>query len=247
MELMSLRLGPEVCSYLPSQQSIIEARIVLGMSGADYGAMLARGWRRFGCNFFRPRCEACQECRSIRVEVDAFRPSRSQRRALRRNRDIRVEVGAPGLTAAKLDLYQRYHRDMAVRRGWPDRRLGAEEYWESYVLGAEDFGREFQYWRGEELVGVGLVDVLPEALSSVYFYHAPEWRALAPGHFSVLTELAYARQHGQRYLYLGYWIEANGSMSYKARFKPHQLLAESVESDQVPRWAPPASGPRLEV
>jgi arginine-tRNA-protein transferase len=125
---------------------------------------------------------------------------------------------------------------MRSRRGWRHEAVTAEEYAAGFLAGEWDFAREFRYWQDGRLVGIGLVDETPSALSSVYFYHDPAWRPQAPGTFSALQEIAYARNTGRRWLYLGYWIAACQSMAYKANFRPHQILDQYVEDEATPAW-----------
>lgn len=230
-------LGPTgPCSYLPEETSTLDYRYIIGIRARDYERLLVRGWRRFGRSFFRPVCAACSKCRGLRVICDEFAPSKSLRRTLKRNRHIRIEVGKPTVDDAHLELYDIYHKDMSERRGWPEHVTEESDYVESFVQGAGSFAREFRYYKGTELYGVGLVDVLSEGLSSVYFYHHPDWRPQAPGVFSVLTEIAFARRSRKAHLYLGYWIAENQSMQYKAKYKPHELLQAFVEDEQEPVW-----------
>lgn len=169
-ELLRFVSTNERCSYLEEQSSSLEYRLVLDLKARDYEPLLMRGWRRFGISFFRPVCESCRQCVGLRVPLESFQATRSQRRALARNRDVRVTVGAPKVDQERLDLYHAYHADMAERRGWSEREITEAEYIESFVLGANDFGREFQYSRDGRLVGVGYVDWLKESGSSVYFF-----------------------------------------------------------------------------
>jgi arginine-tRNA-protein transferase len=104
------------------------------------------------------------------------------------------------------------------------------------LLGNWDFAREFLYFDQGRLVGVGLADMTPEALSSVYFFHDPAWRSQAPGVFSVLQQIAYAQQHGLRYLYLGYWVAESQSMAYKSQYRPHEILLRYPHDNEEPEW-----------
>ncbi len=88
-------------------------------------------------------------------------------------------------------------------------------------------------------MGVGLVDEVFDSFSSVYFYYTPEWSKNSPGTFSVLKEIEIAKSKNKKYLHLGYWVEKNQSMTYKANFKPHELLKERTPFDQPPRWVSP--------
>ena len=176
------------------------------------------------------------------MDVAAFRPTKSQRRAVRRNEDVELEMAPPAATEQHVRLYNAWHADMHVRRGWRHDELTVEQYADIFLAGRWSFAREFRYRQEEELVGVGLVDVLPESLSSVYFYHEPAWRQAAPGTFTILKEIEVARRSGRRWLYLGYWIEACDSMAYKANFGPHEILQKYVDEDEIPVWTSPDDG-----
>jgi len=87
------------------------------------------------------------------------------------------------------------------------------------------------------LLGVALIDILPESISAVYCYYDPDLRQRGLGVFSVLQQLLLAKARGIGNLYLGYWVEGNQSMHYKARYRPHEILAGRPELDEAPRWA----------
>ena len=235
-ELLRIIEPQRECSYLPEETASLEYRILYGITDSQYEQLLARGWRRFGTHFFRPACPQCTKCRSLRVNVTDFEPGKSQRRCQRRNESIRIELDVPRVSQAHLDLYNAYHAAMREAKGWQDRNVDRSEYRQSFLEGDWPFAREVRYLRNQDLIGVGLIDVVSTATSSVYFYHAPNWRPDNPGTFSLLTELGLAKQWGKLHLYLGYWIPENRSMDYKAAFRPHQLLT-SYEADEVsPRW-----------
>ena len=233
---------PAVCSYLREETSQLEYRVPLNLDEPVYGELVRRGWRRFGNYVFRPQCPVCRKCRSLRVKVDEFRPSKSLRRTLNRNQHVEVEVGPPTSTNEHVSLFNAWHVDMTQRRGWPENATSMQDYYESFIGGQFEFAREFRYLTDNKLVGVSLVDVVGTGVSSVYFFHDPSWRPLSPGTFSILQEIEFARRLGQPYVYLGYWIEENVSMNYKSRFTPHELLDAYVEDDVQPRWTMPHSG-----
>ncbi len=241
LELFRFQAPLGGCSYLPWEQSSLEYRGLAHVSERAFEEMLSRGWRRHGRNFFRPACPQCVKCRSLRVDVNAFHPSKSQRRAMKKNADVRLEVGPARVTGEHVRLYNAWHADMHVRSGWRDSRTNSESYAEAFLAGDWPFAKEFRYYRENRLIGVGLVDVLPDALSSVYFYHDPLWRSLSPGTFTVQKEIEYARQTGRRHLYLGYWIAECRSMAYKAQFGPHEILARYPADGEAPNGSPPNS------
>lgn len=228
------------CMYLPYQTASLSYRILIELSTEGYEHLLRRGWRRFGCEFFQPACPACSQCRSLRLPVSAFRPSRSQRRALKRNADIEVVVQEPTLTAEHLHLFNAYHRFMHREKGWPLHHHNPNSYARSFLMGNWEFAREFQYYRHGRLVGVGLADVTAKSLSSIYFFHDPAWRARSPGVFSILQHLAYARRLGLSYHYLGYWVADSQSMAYKANYRPHEILTRYPTDEEEPEWRAPS-------
>lgn len=235
-ELARFRSPLQICGYLPEEHASLDYRVYAAMSAEQYCELLRRGWRRHGAHFFRPACPACRQCRSLRVLVDHFRPSRSQRRILRNNRDVEVVLQPPTVTPGHIRLYNDYHRDMSLRRGWPWNRTTPDDYARSFLIGEWPFAREMLYLSESRLVGVGLVDLVGDALSSVYFYHDPAWRPRAPGTFSILQEIEFCRSTGRAYNYLGYCISGCPSMAYKANFRPHEILDAFVSEPEEPTW-----------
>lgn len=144
----------------------------------------------------------------------------------------------PTLTRDHIALYNAWHVDMQARRGWRHSRITPEEYQQSFLAGRWESAHEMLYYRGSQLVGVGLVDVTPDALSSAYFFHHPDWRDDGPGTYSVQREIEFSRQTGRRWCYLGYWIAECQSMAYKNRFRPYEVLEAYVADDAEPVWLP---------
>jgi len=236
IELARYVSPPANCSYIPGETARFANMIVPALSPEAYQDLLSRGWRRFGWRFFRPACPACTRCRSLRVPVDRFRPSRSQRRTMRRNSEIRAVVREPTVTSEHLALYNAYHADMHLRRGWPSQALSAELYEDTFVRGGGGCAREFLYLDRDTLIGVALVDVLPQALSSVYFFHDPRLRASGLGVYSILKQLEFASSQGIPHQYLGYWVPECQSMAYKSQFRPYELLEEYPTERESPIW-----------
>ena len=231
--------APDNCSYLPGQTTHIVYRLAASLSETRYEQLLNRGWRRFGRTLFRPACQNCRACQSLRVCVGDFQPSRNQRRVLARvtkSLDIQLHVRKPGVTPEHLELYNLYHADMHQRRQWPLRQIERREYAEAFVDGEFSFAREFQYRLNGKLIAVGLVDVTPNTLSSVYFFHDPEFRRFALGTWSVLREIDFARQHGRQYLHMGFYIRECQSMNYKNRFQPCEILQTRSSDQEEPLW-----------
>src|SRR5262249_2976110 len=153
---------PSTCGYLPDQIWQLEYEHVASITPAEYLERMRQGWRRFGHVLFRPRCRACNACRSLRVVVDRFRPDRSQRRARKLNEGVvRLEIRSPVVNRARLELYDRYHAYQTDLKGWPAHPAkDAYSYAGSFVDNPFPT-QEWCYYLGSKLVGVGYVDNLP--------------------------------------------------------------------------------------
>ena len=216
---------PERCGYLPGQRQRLEYRIALELSADEYARFMLEGWRHFGRMLFRPRCRSCQACRPIRIDVANFRPDRSQRRAWKRNiQDLRIEIAQPAAGPEQLALYLRYHAHQEAVKDWPNRSDETVEEYHSTFVDNPFPTQEWRYYLGDLLVGVGYVDPLNVGPSAVTFIHDPDHRDRSLGTFNVLALVEHARALQQPHVYLGYLVEGCGSMAYKARFVPNEIL-----------------------
>lgn len=221
---VSLRLcalPEQPCPYLPERMSRSRAFIIDRMPAEVYHAFMDAGFRRSGKLVYQPVCRGCRACVPIRVPVDRFAPSRSQRRCARRNADLVVTMGRPRASEEKYELYLRYLRD------WHHRAVEDEtpEQFEAFLYESPVDTLEFEYRRPDgALLAVGICDVAPGSFSSVYFYFDPAHAERGLGNFGVLQEIEHARGARIPYYYIGYWIDGCRTMSYKCSFKPNQML-----------------------
>ena len=222
-ELFRFTTDTETCPYLGDRPSRLEVCFVSELGEAEYSRLLAAGWRRFGRSLFRPRCWECRECVPIRVAVKRFKPSRSQRRVLRRNADMELEIGEPQVDEERLSLHQRFHEERGRTRGWPTSVIDLEEYVGTFIDNACET-LEFRYRLEGRLVALGYVGEARDALNSIYAFYEPDLRNRSLGTFDILTEIAETARRGKEYLYLGYYVSDCGSMAYKSDFRPYELL-----------------------
>ena len=226
----------EPCAYLPGLVAETEYRFMTEVSPVEMQHLLERGWRRFGAAYFRPVCTLCMECVSLRIPVAAFAPNKSQRRAWRKCADLRVATRTPVADEERLALYRAWHAMRERTRGWQANDLDLEQYHRAYCV-PHGCARELDYYLGNRLVAVGLVDETPNAVSSVYFYYHPDVAHLSLGVASVLFEVEWARQRGRAHVYLGYRIAGCPSTAYKSQFGPHELLRERPGIGEPAVWA----------
>jgi len=237
-ELLRFIEAPRTCSYLPDESASLEVRGIASLSCEEYADLLARGYRRFGWQMFRPACPKCRKCVSVRLLVQPYEFSASERRVMRKNAGIRAELHPLFVTREHVDLYNRYHRFQHGHRDWRPQTTNATDYAQEFLSGASHTGRQWLYFSADKLVGVSLMDEVPGAISLVYFFYDPDWRPLSPGTFSILNQIRYAKTQGLQYAYLGYWIDECPSMQYKGRFTPREVLVDYPNEGEPPIWVP---------
>jgi arginine-tRNA-protein transferase len=213
-------LPPHPCGYLPGREAQVRGFLTRALAPANYEELLASGFRRSGTLVYQPACAGCAECRSLRIGVERFRASASQRRCWRKNSDLAVTVGKTSATGEKFDLYARY---VIARHGRPED--ATPQAFVSFLYDSPLPTLEMEYREaGGKLLAVGICDRVGLSLSSVYFYYDPAEMRRGLGTYGVLWELEYARREGLKHYYLGYWISGCATMQYKSDFGPHELL-----------------------
>ncbi len=231
------------CPYLHDRPSRLEVRLIDQLSSAEHSLLLQSGVRHFGRSYFRASCRTCSECLSLRVPGRTFRPSRSQRRTIAKNRDIEVSVGDPRVDADRIDLYRRFHTEREAKRGWVPSHIDMEEYVASFVDSPVKT-IEFRYSLGGRLVAVAYVDDSTNAFNSIFAFWEPALFRRGLGTFDVLTEIREAQRRGKEFLYLGYYVKGCVSLEYKRTFRPCELLKEGRwMADEAEPVGPPMEGP----
>lgn len=212
------------CPYLPGRQAREEVFLAFEFPPGLYHDLMDCGFRRSGNLFYRPICENCRECRAIRVPVSGFRPSKSQRRILRKNQDLAVAVQEPQFTKEKFRIF----RDYSEFQHNSDSEDSPERF-RDHLYVSPVMTLEFEYRLAGRLVAVSIADVCSRSLSSVYAYYDPEFSERSLGTFSALWEILYCRGKGISYYYIGFYVRDCPSMSYKARFRPYEILSPEYE------------------
>lgn len=211
------------CNYLSGLTATDEAWLCGVLDPLAYHHLMDRGFRRSGHILYRPVCDDCRKCVPIRVPAAEFVPSKSQRRVLRRNADVKVRVGPPILTPEKHAVYRRYLQGQ--HQGSPqseDMESLREFLFSSCVQSVE-----FEYRDGEGLLlGVSIADLCQYSLSSVYHFFDPQHARRSIGVFSALYEIQWCAQRRVPHYYLGYWVEGCRAMEYKNNYQPCELLID---------------------
>jgi arginyl-tRNA--protein-N-Asp/Glu arginylyltransferase len=219
--------GPSRCPYLPNETARLPLRLpARRLTREELSAKLKEGDRRQGLFLYRPSCPSCSACEAIRIDVDAFRPSKTQRRILRRgDAELRLEIGRPSVSREKVALYNHHKVERGLQIG--DDVIDLEAYEQFLVETCADT-IELRYRHAGKLIGVAVADRASDALSAVYCYFDPAYGGLSPGAFSILKQIELCRHMSFPHLYLGLYVTGCRPMSYKAGFHPHERLIGGV-------------------
>lgn len=226
------------CAYIDGCDTKFNYAAIESCSQEFYNELLLRGWRRFGEMFFAPFCDDCQKCISIRQVIDDFNLSPSHKRVLKNNANTRFELRTPTYSIEKLELYNKYHSFMNIKKGWDYNPIDKDKYVYMFIDGHLEFGKEICYYVNEHLVGVAFVDILENthSMSAIYFFYDHNYVKLSLGTFSILKQIEISKILGIKYLYPGYWIQNHYSLGYKERFKPFEFLANRPNIYEMPIW-----------
>jgi arginine-tRNA-protein transferase len=212
----------------------------VGDKAGDLNDLLTHGgFRRSQSIAYRPACDQCRACVSVRVVANEFRLSRNFRKVMARNADITGEQRSAVPTSEQYSVFRAYldqrhrHGGMADMTVLDYAMMVEDSHVETRIIeyrrrgtgqgGAASAGSG----RGSDLVAVALTDVLSDGLSMVYSFFEPSEESRSLGTFMILDHILRARRQGLPFVYLGYWIEGSKKMDYKGRYLPQQRLAAS--------------------
>lgn len=216
------------CPYLPGR---LERKVFVNLPFSDGArvndSLTQGGFRRSQNIVYRPACDACEACVSVRIPVADFVFSRSHARTLNRNAHLTRAVIEAEATTEQFDLLRRYlgarHPDGGMNdMGWLDYRAMVED--SSARTHLVEYRQPSRDGGPGDLAGVVLADRLADGLSLVYSFYDPGLARRSPGVFAVLDHLRQAAELGLPHVYLGYWVRGSKTMDYKSRFWPLEGL-----------------------
>lgn len=180
-------------------------------------ALWADGWRHFGVLFFRYRetdlgggvCTVLP----LRVDLERCAPSRSQRRVLARNRDLRVTVRESFVDGEKLALFARH------RRRFTSNVPGSlTDFLSHDPANVPCRAVEVCAYAGRRLVAASFLDLGRRSTSAVYAMFEPDESRRSLGVFTMLSAINFTRETGRRHYYPGYACREPSAYDYKKNF-----------------------------
>ena len=184
--------APSPCPYLPGRHERKVFTHLVGDKAGDLNDLLTHGgFRRSQSIAYRPACDQCRACVSVRVVANEFRPSRNFRKILARNADIIGEQRSAVPTSEQYSVFRAYldrrhrHGGMADMTVLDYAMMVEDSHVETRII--EYRRRDVDSGitgRGSDLIAVALTDVLSDGLSMVYSFFEPseESRSLGTLH-----------------------------------------------------------------
>jgi arginyl-tRNA--protein-N-Asp/Glu arginylyltransferase len=212
------------CSYLPEEK---EQLLVFAETEQpdeqQYELLIGAGFRRSGEQIYRPHCPACQACQSIRIPVSLFGPSKSQKRVLKRNQDLRIQVSESDTS----DYYPLYEQYINQRHDDGSMYPASIKQYQSFIKNSWACPLFIEFHLKDKLVAVAVTDNLPHSLSALYTFFAPDLADRSIGTLAILQQISLAADLKKQFVYLGYQVDACKKMNYKVNFLPHQRFFDA--------------------
>lgn len=216
--------GP--CPYLPGRRERkVFTKLDGPMPGALHDALAQSGFRRSQTIAYKPVCDGCTACVSVRVAAEDFVWTHNRRRILRRNADLVRQIQPPLARREQFALLRTYLDSRHAGAGMDGINLF------EYAAMVEDTPvatHLCEYHLSAEtrtdLVACALTDFLADGVSMVYSFFHPGLDRRSLGTYMILDHIRLAREMLLPYVYLGYWVRDCAKMRYKARFAPLEVL-----------------------
>lgn len=222
--------APSPCPYLEGQFERKVFTHLVGDKASELNDLLTQGGFRRSQNIaYRPACESCRACVSVRILAEEFKPNRSMKRILARNRDIIAQEFPAEPSSEQYSLFRAYLDARHQKGGMSDMTVL------DYAMMVEDTHvptRIIEYRTKSEsddnlhgrLAGVALSDLMGDGISMVYSFFDPDFSDRSLGTYMILDHIQRAQDRGLPHVYLGYWVAGSRKMGYKTRFLPQDHL-----------------------
>lgn len=198
----------------------------IGMQANIYEQLGMIGFRRSGDHVYRPHCPECSSCIPCRIDIQSFKPSRGQRRCLKKNNQVSmIKVAAE----FKTEYYELYKKYLNQRHTGGDMSDPSEDDFKNFLICNWSHTHFLEFRENNQLLAIAVIDEIRNGYSAVYTFFDPDYSSRSLGTFAILQEIQHCKDNQLPYLYLGYWIDGHPKMHYKMKFN-------AIETFQNNHW-----------
>ncbi|MHB2265595.1 arginyltransferase [Aliihoeflea sp. PC F10.4] len=225
--------APSPCPYIEGEFERKVFTHLVGEKAPELNDLLTQGGFRRSQNIaYRPACETCRACVSVRILAGEFQPTRNMKRVIARNADLVGAEHKAEPSSEQYSLFRSYLDARHKRGGMSDMTvldyamMVEDSHVDTRIIEYRRRGPDtFMTGQGHgELIAVALSDRMADGLSMVYSFFRPDMEERSLGTFMILDHIARAKALGLPHVYLGYWVNGSRKMGYKVRFKPQEHL-----------------------
>ena len=215
----------EPCPYLTNRE---EKKIFLIMDDInksnEYEHLIKSGFRRSHNILYNQVCADCNLCKSIRINVNNFKLSKSNKRVLNKNKNLFIKKLSNNPSKEQFILFKKYlefkHNDSEMNE------MNFHDYCKMFDSKGINT-KIYEYFYEGELAGCVISDFLEGSISMVYSFYSEIFLKNSFGKYVILDHFRLAKDFDMDYVYLGYWVEGSTKMEYKNSFNSSEVLIDN--------------------
>ncbi|MBT3546314.1 MAG: arginyltransferase, partial [Flavobacterium sp.] len=173
-----------------------------------------------GQYIYKPSCKSCTGCIPIRLSVQKFLSSRSQKRIFKKHQHFNVREVSLAFKQEHFELYSKYQNK---RHSSTNNDQNKVDDYNDFLIKSNVNSKLVEFWDGDLLKIVSIIDMMSDGISAVYTFFDPDDEKVSYGTYSIIWLINWCKTQQLKYIYLGYWIGECNKMKYKTNFKPYEL------------------------
>jgi arginine-tRNA-protein transferase len=219
------------CSYIDKMdaQSLVVTPYK-SINQNTFQDLIEKGFRRSGQYIYKPNCKSCTACIPIRLSVKKFLPSKTQKRTYKKHGYFTIREAPLSFKKNHFDLYLKYQNN---RHSFINNEQNNLDEYNDFLIKSNVKSKFIEFWDGDLLKIVSIVDILSDGISAVYTFYDPDDDKVSYGTYSIVWLINWCKAQQLKYIYLGYWIGECNKMKYKTNFKPYELYIKGYWQENI--------------
>jgi len=219
------------CSYIDKMdaQSLVVTPYK-SINQSIFQDLIEKGFRRSGQYIYKPNCKSCTACIPIRLPVQKFLFSKTQKRIYKKHGYFKVREAPLAFKQKHFDLYLKYQNK---RHNFINNDQNNLDDYNDFLIKSNVKSKFIEFWDGDLLKIVSIVDIVSDGISAVYTFYDPDDEKVSYGTYSIIWLINWCKAQQLKYLYLGYWIGECDKMKYKTNFKPYELYIKGYWQENI--------------